>query len=107
MMKSHPKIHLWHMLVIVTICFAAAATVRAADPLASWNETAPKKAIIRFVEQVTREGSPAFVPVAERIAVFDNDGTLWPEQPMYFQLFFALDRIKALAPQHPELNHLC
>ncbi|MFN0066063.1 MAG: HAD family hydrolase, partial [Limisphaerales bacterium] len=55
-----------------------------------------------FVEKVTKEGSPEFVPVAERIAVFDNDGTLWAEQPMYFQLFFALDRIKALAPQHPE-----
>ena len=55
-----------------------------------------------FVEKVTKEGSPDFVPVPERIAVFDNDGTLWAEQPMYFQLFFALDRVKALAPQHPE-----
>jgi len=102
MMKNHPKIHLRPILVIIAICFAAAATARAADPLASWNETAPKKAIVTFVEQVTRESSPNFVPVAERIAVFDNDGTLWSEQPMYFQLFFALDRVKALAPQHPE-----
>jgi phosphoglycolate phosphatase-like HAD superfamily hydrolase len=76
----------------------------AADPLASWNDTAPKKAIISFVERVTRESSPDFVPVPERIVVFDNDGTLWAEQPMYFQLLFVMDRVKALAPQHPEWN---
>ena len=64
--------------------------------------TAPKQAILAFVEKVTTRGSPDFVPAAERIATFDNDGTLWSEQPMYFQLFFALDRVKALAPQHPE-----
>ncbi len=74
----------------------------AADPLPSWNDTAPKQAIIAFVEKVTKEGSALFVPVAQRIAVFDNDGTLWAEQPMYFQAFFIFDRIKALAPQHPE-----
>src|SRR5215510_14235755 len=73
----------------------------ATDPLPSWNETAPKKAIIDFVEKVTKEGSPDFVPPSERIAVFDNDGTLWCEQPMYFQGLFMMDRIKALAPQHP------
>jgi haloacid dehalogenase-like hydrolase len=72
------------------------------DPLPSWNETASKKAIITFVERVTKQGSPDFVPEAERIATFDNDGTLWAEQPMYFQLLFALDRVKLLAPQHPE-----
>jgi len=72
------------------------------DPLPSWNDTAPKKTITTFVGQVTRKGSPDFVPVNERIAVFDNDGTLWAEQPMYFQLIFALDRVKALAPRHPE-----
>ena len=77
-------------------------TARAADPLPSWNDTAPKQAIVAFVEKVTKEGSPDFVPVAERIATFDNDGTLWAEQPMYVQLRFALDRVKALAPQHPE-----
>ncbi len=76
----------------------------AADPLPSWNDTAPKQAIVAFVEQVTGEGSPDFVPVAERIATFDNDGTLWTEQPIYFQLLFAIDRVKALAPQHPEWN---
>jgi phosphoglycolate phosphatase-like HAD superfamily hydrolase len=78
------------------------SSVLAADPLPSWNDTAPKQAILAFVEKVTEEGTQDFIPAAERIAVFDNDGTLWAEQPMYFQLFFALDRIKALAPQHPE-----
>jgi hypothetical protein len=70
----------------------------AQDPLPSWNDTATKKAITTFVEKVTKEGSPDFVPVAERIATFDNDGTLWAEQPIYVQFRFALDRVKALAP---------
>jgi len=74
----------------------------AADPLPSWNDTASKKAIVSFVEKVTKPGAPDFVPPAERIATFDQDGTLWAEQPMYFQFFFALDRVKVLAPQHPE-----
>ena len=68
----------------------------------SWNDGPAKKSIVDFVAKVTKEGSPDFVPPAERIATFDNDGTLWAEQPMYFQLLFALDRVKALAPQHPE-----
>ncbi|WP_425375585.1 HAD family hydrolase [Rhizobium laguerreae] len=72
------------------------------DPLPSWNDTASKAAIVSFVEKVTGQGSPDFVPENERIAVFDNDGTLWVEHPMYTQLAFALDRVKALAPQHPE-----
>src|SRR5438552_5239658 len=72
------------------------------DPLPSWSDTAPKKAIVDFVEKVTKESSPDFVPLAERIAIFDNDGTLWAEQPIYFQFAFAIDRIKALAPSHPE-----
>jgi phosphoglycolate phosphatase-like HAD superfamily hydrolase len=79
-----------------------AALAKAADPLPSWNDTASKKAIVAFVERVTKAGSTDFVPAAERIAAFDNDGTLWAEQPMYFQAFFVFDRIKALAPQHPE-----
>jgi len=70
--------------------------------LPSWNEGATREAVVAFVGAVTRPGSPEFVPEAERIAVFDNDGTLWCEQPVYFQLAFALDRVKALAPQHPE-----
>jgi len=71
-------------------------------PLASWNDTAPRRAIIDFVERVTAEGSPDFAPPTERIATFDNDGTLWAEQPMYFQGLFLVDRVKALAPRHPE-----
>jgi hypothetical protein len=74
----------------------------AADPLPSWNEGPTKQGIISFVEKVTKEGSPTFVPPAERIATFDNDGTLWCEQPLPVQLYFALDRVKALAPQHSE-----
>jgi phosphoserine phosphatase len=72
------------------------------DPLPSWNDRAPKQAIVRFVADATRPGAATFVPAAERIAVFDNDGTLWAEQPLYFQFAFALDRVKALAPEHPE-----
>ena len=78
------------------------ATRNASDPLPSWNDGPAKKAIVAFVEKVTKEGGADFVPVAERIATFDNDGTLWCEQPLPVQLFFALDRVKALAPQHPE-----
>jgi hypothetical protein len=78
------------------------ARASAADPLPSWNDTAPKQALIGFVEKVTKSGSSDLVPEPERIAVFDNDGTLWAEQPMYFQAFFIFDRIKTLAPQHPE-----
>jgi len=74
----------------------------AQDPLKSWNDTAAKKSIVSYVDKVTREGSPDFVPEPERIAVFDNDGCLWAEQPMYFQAFFIFDRIKGLAPEHPE-----
>ena len=70
--------------------------------LPSWNDGPAKQAIVAFVSKVTTMGSPNFVPPAERIAVFDNDGTLWSEQPIYFQFAFALDRVKALAPQHPE-----
>ena len=75
---------------------------RAEDPLPSWNDTASKKAVVAFVEKVTKEGSADFVPPAERIATFDNDGTLWAEQPLYFQFLFALERVKVMAPQHPE-----
>jgi phosphoglycolate phosphatase-like HAD superfamily hydrolase len=76
--------------------------VRADDPLPSWNDTAAKKAIVDFVGRVTKEGSPDFVKPEERIATFDNDGTLWVEQPNYTQVVFAVDRLIAMAPQHPE-----
>jgi phosphoserine phosphatase len=78
------------------------AIAHAADPLPSWNDGPAKKSIVEFVTKVTTAGSPDFVPVPERIATFDNDGTLWCEQPLPVQLYFALDRVKALAPQHPE-----
>jgi len=76
--------------------------VAAGDPLPSWKDTAPKKAIAEFVSRVTNRGSSDFVAPEARIAAFDNDGTLWAEQPMYFQMLFAIDRVKELAPQHPE-----
>jgi hypothetical protein len=90
------------LLAAWLLALAPAARARAADALPSWNDGPAKRAAMSFVDQVTREGSPTVVPAAERIATFDNDGTLWAEQPMYFQLLFALDRVKVLAPQHPE-----
>ena len=80
------------------------AFAKAEDPLASWNNVASKEAIISFVEAVVDPESSYFIPQVERIATFDNDGTLWSEQPIYFQLAFAIDQVKALAPQHPEWN---
>ncbi|MCA9077505.1 MAG: haloacid dehalogenase-like hydrolase [Planctomycetaceae bacterium] len=87
-------------LLILFVSFAVVGN--AAEPLPSWNDSESKSAIIGFVKRVTDEASRDFVPVSKRIATFDNDGCLWSEQPMYFQLIFAIDRIKALAPQHPE-----
>ena len=84
------------------LVFGGLATAQTVDSLPSWNDGKAKQSIIAFVAKVTKAGSPDFVPPAERIATFDNDGTLWAEQTMYFQLLFALDRVKALAPQHPE-----
>ena len=75
------------------MAFPAAIAQRQDDPLPSWNDGAAKQAILGFVARVTREDGPDFVPSAERIAVFDNDGTLWAEQPTYFQVQFALDRV--------------
>lgn len=72
------------------------------DPLPSWNDGIPKNAIIDFIQRATTKGSPDFVPIEQRIATFDNDGTLWSEHPTYFQLAFAMDRVKALASLHPE-----
>jgi len=92
-----------HLLNVVTaIAVLTAARLQAADPLPSWNDTATRQAIISFVEKVTEEGSPDFVPPTKRIATFDNDGTLWCEQPIYVQAAFIIDRVKALAPEHPE-----
>ena len=80
----------------------ACAHAQNKDPLPSWNEGKTKQAITHFVKEITTKGGANYVPPSERIAVFDNDGTLWSEQPMYFQLAFALDRVKTLATEHPE-----
>ena len=91
------------MVLVTVLALALVASARAqTDPLPSWNEGAAKAAIVGFVGRVTREGGADFVPVEERIATFDNDGTLWSEQPMYFQAAFAMDRVKAMASDHPE-----
>ena len=87
---------------VFTLTLIAHSLTQATEPLSSWNDTAPKKEIISFVEKVTKKESPDFVPIPERIATFDHDGCLWAEQPMYFQAFFIFDRIRQLAPLHPE-----
>lgn len=88
---------------VVAAALVAVQSLSAADDaLPSWNDGAAKKAIVDFVTRVTKEGGQDFVPSAERIAVFDNDGTLWCEHPVYFQFAFAFDRVKAMADQHPE-----
>jgi hypothetical protein len=91
-------------LIAIAVLFIVSLTVPsfAADSLPSWNDGATKQSIVDFVQRVITPGGKDFVAEPERIATFDNDGTLWAEQPMYFQLAFALDRVKALAPQHPE-----
>ena len=93
-----------HLLMTITLAaaLALASLAAAAEPLPAWNEGQTKRAIVDFVQRVTTADSADFVPVPERIAVFDNDGTLWAEKPMYVQLAFALDRVKALAPTHPQ-----
>jgi phosphoglycolate phosphatase-like HAD superfamily hydrolase len=90
------------VLFAALTAIALAPTFAQSDPLPSWNEGATKSSIIDFVGRVTKEGGADFVPIPERIATFDNDGTLWAEQPVYFQVAFAFDRIRAMAPQHPE-----
>jgi hypothetical protein len=89
-------------IALFAVLALATTIARAADPLPSWNDGPAKQSIVKFVDKVTQPTSPDFVPVPQRIATFDNDGTLWAEQPMYVQMFFVLDRVKALAPQHPE-----
>lgn len=84
------------------MCASAFAQDAGSDPLPSWNDGAAKTSIVDFVTRVTAEGGAGFVPPAERIAVFDNDGTLWVEQPIYVQAQFLVDRVKTMAPQHPE-----
>ncbi|GJE43381.1 HAD family hydrolase [Methylobacterium soli] len=90
------------MAVLVLAVFRPSGAEAQDDPLPSWNEGVAKRSITDFVGRVTNQGGPDHVPPAERIATFDNDGTLWVEQPFYFQGAFAFDRVKALAPRHPE-----
>jgi hypothetical protein len=94
------------LIATLALCFTLVVgdltLAQTTDPLPSWNDGKAKQTIINFVTKVIKQGSPDFVPADKRIATFDNDGTLWVEQPIYTQLFFALDRVKKLAPQHPE-----
>ena len=89
---------------LAALCTAACVLVAtaAAGQLASWNDGPARQAIVRFVNDVTTPGSAKYVAAADRIAVFDNDGTLWAEQPLYFQLAFMLDQVRRAAPRHPE-----
>jgi hypothetical protein len=97
--RLHP---VYALALLFAATFSSVDVARAADPLPSWNEGSSKLAIIEFVRKTTTAGSQDYVPPAARIAAFDNDGTLWSEKPTYFQLYFALDRVRELAPQHPE-----
>lgn len=94
--------HLHALTLLVAMLVVGVATAQSTDPLPSWNDGTTKRSIVEFVQKATTPGTPDFVPPDARVATFDNDGTLWAEKPMYFQVFFALDRVKALAPQHPE-----
>ena len=95
--KAHRSLALTLLLFLCLLPSAKAQN----DPLPSWNNTTPRQTIIDFVRRVTRQGSPDFVPVDQRIATFDNDGTLWVEKPVPVQLFFVIDRVHQLAPKHP------
>jgi hypothetical protein len=88
------KNHLVRISLITIICSTSLSLFAQTDPLPSWNDGVNKKAIVAFVTKVTKEGSADFVPLTERIATFDNDGTLWAEQPVYFQFLFAMDQVK-------------
>lgn len=96
-----PHLSRW-LVALAAILFVPTASAQEPDPLPSWNDGASKQAIVDFVTKVTEPESADYVPIKDRVATFDNDGTLWLEQPMYTQLAFALDRVKQLAPEHPE-----
>ena len=99
--KSWAELPIKRILGVILYCCFPLVSAHA-NSLPSWNQSSTKQAIINFVERTTNPDSSDFVPVPERVAVFDNDGTLWSEQPLYFQAFYILDQIKALAPEHPE-----
>ncbi len=92
----------WVVGIVAAVLLAGCASLPGSDPLPSWNDSAAKAAIVKLVADTTREGAAGFVPPTERIATFDNDGTLWTEHPMYVEVLFTLDRIRAIAPHHPE-----
>lgn len=101
-MRTTIRILLMPVLALSASIAVSFSAVAQSDPLPSWNDGANKQAIVSFVQAVTTQDSPDYVTPGDRVATFDNDGTLWVEHPMYTQLAFALDRVKALAPQHPE-----
>jgi haloacid dehalogenase-like hydrolase len=97
-----PRKVVWALLTVSLALAVVQAAMAADEPMPSWQDGPAKRAIMDFVVRVTSRSGPDFVPESERIATFDNDGTLWAEQPMYIQMAFVLDRVKTLAPQHPE-----
>jgi len=101
-MRTHPRSFSAFLLAVIAGLVFCTAALAETDSLPSWNDGPSKQAILEFVQATTDESRPTFIPPAGRIATFDNDGTLWPSHPMYTQLAFALDRIRELAPQHPE-----
>jgi phosphoserine phosphatase len=101
-MRTQPCSYAAFLLAVIVGLVFCTAALADTDPLPSWNDGISKQAILEFVQATTDESRPTYVPPTERITTFDNDGTLWPSHPMYTQLAFALDRIKALAPQHPD-----
>ena len=96
------RINRWLATGFVALAIAGCASTAGTDPLPSWADGPARQAILGFIEDVTRDGSPNYVPPAQRIATFDNDGTLWVEQPIYTQFAFMIDQVKAAAPRHPE-----
>jgi phosphoglycolate phosphatase-like HAD superfamily hydrolase len=100
--KINRRALLTSVVTAIALSWCSATAFAQSDPLPSWNDGTTKKSITDFVARVTAQGTPDFVPAEKRIATFDNDGTLWCEQPVYFQVAFAFDRIKALAPHRPE-----
>jgi phosphoserine phosphatase len=103
-MNMHQRVRALLLICLLIFLGPIADAFAQTDPLPSWNDGTTKQAIISFVARVTKEGSADFVPVEERIATFDNDGTLWVEQPMYVEMAFALHEVGAMAPKHPDWN---
>ena len=101
-MKVHVRVLFVFVVATAVGCASTTQVLAQIDPLASWNDGSAKKAIVEFVRMTTDQSSPQFVPPARRIATFDQDGTLWVEHPIYTQAMFALDRVRVLAPAHPE-----